>query len=150
MLRISKLTGYGVALMTEFAVAPAGGPLNARDLSERVRLPLPTVSKILKVLAREGLLVSHRGAKGGYTLARPPAEISVAGIIGALEGPIAITECLSGEAGACSQEPLCTIRGNWLLINQAVQDTLEKITLDRMVRSAPDFEEWIERSIAEN
>ena len=117
--------------MTEFACAAAGGPLTARDLSERARLPLPTVSKILKILAREGLLVSHRGARGGYTLARPPAEISVAEIIGALEGPIAITECVSEEPGVCGQESLCTIRANWLLINQAVQSALDKITLDR-------------------
>lgn len=136
--------------MTEFAYAVDGGPLTARDLSERVRLPLPTVSKVLKVLTRDGLLVSLRGAKGGYRLARPPAEISVAAIIGALEGPIAITECVSEEQGVCGQESLCTIRANWLLINQAVQGALDKITLDRMVRSAPDFEEWIERSAAES
>ena len=78
MLRITKQTDYAIVLMTNFAVTRQGSVHNARDLARLVNLPLPTVSKILKALARADLLASHRGVKGGYSLARNPDEISVA------------------------------------------------------------------------
>ena len=83
---------------------PSGRYGSASELAEEVRLPLPTVSKILKLLTREGLLESHRGIKGGYSLARPAEEISMAEIIACLEGPIAITECIDDTSG-CVHEP---------------------------------------------
>jgi len=94
-------------------------------------------SKILKVLAREGLLTSQRGTKGGYTLARSPECISVAEIIRALEGPIALTECTDRVYGDCGLERLCPTRGNWHKINQAIRDALEKVTLAEMVQPIP-------------
>jgi Rrf2 family protein len=88
------------------------------------------VSKILKILGRGGLLISHRGAKGGYSLASPPSEISVARMIAVLDGPIAFTECSDdGSPGLCSQEASCLVRNNWRRINLAVRDALEAITL---------------------
>jgi len=144
MLRITKLTDYGVVLMTHVAGSIDRQPWNARDLAAEASLPLPTVSKILKSLVRGGILDSHRGVKGGYSLTRDPSEISVAEIIGALEGPIAITECVASAPGSCDQEALCSIRANWQLINRAVYGALEKITLAEMVRPAPDFGAWLE------
>ncbi len=146
MLRITKLTDYGVALLVYFAATRDGEPHNARDVAADVNLPLPTVSKILKVLSREGLLVSYRGAKGGYGLSRPPERISVAEVIRALEGPIGITECSVAAPGSCAQEPLCGVRANWQMINEAVHGALEKITLSEMVRPAPDFGRWLEEA----
>ena len=93
MFRISKLADYGVSLLAALAADRGGEPHTARGMAGRVGLPLPTVSKILKALSRQGLLVSHRGVRGGYVLARPPEEITVAEIIRALEGPIGMTEC---------------------------------------------------------
>ena len=96
MIRITKQTDYGIVLLTHLAANPER-QYTAPELAAEARLPLPMVSKILKLLARDGLLASHRGVKGGYSLARPAEEISMAEIIAALEGPIAITECVSDE-----------------------------------------------------
>jgi len=130
MIRITRQTDYGIVLMTHMAGSPERR-LNAPELAEEVRLPLPTVSKILKLLTREGLLESHRGIKGGYSLARPAEEISMAVIIACLEGPIAITECIDDTSG-CVHEPLCRVRGNWQRINEAVRTALSGITLAEM------------------
>jgi FeS assembly SUF system regulator len=132
MIRITKQTDYGIVLLTHLAAHP-DRPYNAPELSAEARLPLPMVSKILKLLARDGLLTSHRGVKGGYSLSRPPAEISMAEIIASLEGPIAITECISVDSD-CTHEALCPTRGNWQRINQAVRTALEGITLAEMAQ----------------
>ncbi|HHM04399.1 MAG TPA: SUF system Fe-S cluster assembly regulator [Gammaproteobacteria bacterium] len=127
MLRVGKLTDYATVVMTHLACDPARLQ-SAAEIATELGLALPTVSKILKALLQHGLLVSHRGAKGGYTLARPPAEISVAAIIAAIEGPIALTEC-SDSDGLCDQERGCSVRGNWQRINRAVSAALEGVTL---------------------
>jgi FeS assembly SUF system regulator len=132
MIRITKQTDYGIVLLTHMAVH-AERQWNAPDLAGETRLPLPMVSKILKLLAREGLLASHRGVKGGYSLAKLAEEISMAEIVAALEGPIAITECIAVE-GDCSHEAGCSVRGNWQRINEAVRGALEGITLAEMAR----------------
>ena len=93
MIRLGKLTDYGLVLMSYVAKGDEQALRTARDLAAQSKLPLPTVSKLLKVLLQSGFLVSHRGIKGGYTLARDAREISVAEIISALEGPIGLTEC---------------------------------------------------------
>ena len=90
------------------------------------------VSKILKTLAREGILLSHRGVKGGYSLAKQPASITIGDVIGALEGPIGMTEC-STSPGSCEQETSCPVRINWQRISHAVRGALQKIPLSDMV-----------------
>lgn len=132
MIRITKQTDYGIVLLTHLA-AHADRQYAAPELAAEARLPLPMVSKILKLLARDGLLASHRGVKGGYSLARPAEEISMAEIIAALEGPIAITECISVESD-CSHEALCPVRSNWQRINLAVRSALEGISLAEMAQ----------------
>src|SRR4051794_5397299 len=132
MIRITKQTDYGIVLLTHLA-AHAERQYAAPELAAEARLPLPMVSKILKLLARDGLLASHRGVKGGYSLARPAEEISMAEIIAALEGPIAITECISVESD-CSHEALCPVSANWRRINQAVRTALEGVSLAEMAR----------------
>ena len=118
--------------MTAFARQPQRLH-SANEIAAELGLALPTVSKVLKALVQYGLLVSHRGAKGGYSLAAAPEEISVAQIIAAIEGPIALTEC-SDTAGLCGQEPQCSVRGNWQRINSAVRDALERVTLAELAR----------------
>ena len=97
-------------------------------MAEDTRLPAPVVSKILKSLTRAGLLISQRGSKGGYSLARIPSEIPVVEMIMALEGPLGITECTI-HPGACAQESSCQVRDPWQRINGAVHAALERITL---------------------
>ena len=127
MLRLGRLTDYGIVLMAHLAGA-GPGPQTARGLAAETQLPLPAVSKLLKALARGGLLDSSRGPQGGYALARPPAEISVPEMIEVLEGPIALTDCTL-HAGACSQESSCHVRTPWQQINRAVHDALARIRL---------------------
>ncbi len=131
MLKLSKLADYGIVVMTYLAEGPAEVRA-AVDVAGATRVAVPTVSKVLKRLSRAGLLVSIRGAKGGYRLARGPAAISIAEVIHALEGPLAMTECVS-DAGSCSQEPYCAVRGNWQRINETVQRALAEVSLADMV-----------------
>ncbi|MEO8503977.1 MAG: SUF system Fe-S cluster assembly regulator [Acidobacteriota bacterium] len=136
MIRITKQTDYGIVLMTHLAQTP-DGQHSAPELAEELRIPLPMVSKILKILAREALLASHRGVNGGYSLARPPAEITVDQIVGSLEGPIAMTECVEDHHD-CAREAFCSVRGNWQVINRAIQGALQGISLADMLRPIPE------------
>jgi Rrf2 family protein len=90
------------------------------------------VAKILKQLARTGLLLSQRGVNGGYRMARPAHAVTVADVITAIEGPIALTECIEHADGDCARESICQVRGNWQLINRRVLDFLGTITLAEM------------------
>jgi len=136
MIRLSRLTDYGIVLMAQLAEHGPGGTHNAREVAEQTRLPLPVVSKILKSLARGGLLHSHRGAKGGYALARPAAEITVPEMIAVLEGPISLTEC-SQHPGACPQEASCHVREPWQRINATVNAALASVTLADLAAPTP-------------
>jgi FeS assembly SUF system regulator len=127
--------------MTLFAGGEPGRVHSTRDLAKGARLPLPTVSKILKALARAGLLQSHRGVKGGYRIARDASRITVEEIIRALEGPIAITECIE-EGSDCEIEGTCPVRGNWQRINAAVKDALAAIPLSEMAAQLAFHPSW--------
>jgi FeS assembly SUF system regulator len=129
MLRISKLTDYAILMMVE--LSRDGEVLSAHALAERTGVEAPTASKVLKLLAGGGLLESYRGANGGYRVVRGSSEISVAEVIAAIEGPIAMTEC-SVEAGLCSQEDSCELSGNWQRISMAVAAALESVSLAEM------------------
>jgi len=133
MLRVTKLADYGIVMLTYFA-RHQDKTFNAKDIAKVVQLPLPVVSKVLKLLAREGLLVSQRGTKGGYGLALAPERITVAAIIRALEGPIAVTECTDALRSGCGIETGCPVRTNWHLINQAIHRALEGISLAEMTQ----------------
>ena len=129
MLRISKMSDYAILMMVE--LARDREVLSAHALSERVRVEVPTASKVLKLLAGSGLLESFRGANGGYRVTRGAADISVADVIAAIEGPIAMTEC-SVEEGLCNQEDNCELRGNWQRISLAVAEALQQVSLAEM------------------
>jgi FeS assembly SUF system regulator len=136
MMKLSRISDYGIVLMTLIANRDDdAAPHNAREVAAQAELPLPVVSKILKSLAREGLLVSHRGAKGGYSLARPPQEISAAEMIAALDGPIGLTEC-TVHPGQCVQEASCHVREPWQRINDVVRRALTSVTLADLARPA--------------
>ena len=130
MFRISKLTDYSTVVLTLLADRPAEVH-SASELAQRSRLELPTVSKLLKTLANAGLVDSFRGANGGYRLAKPAEQISIAEIIAAMEGPIGVTEC-SVDAGACDHEPHCGVRGNWRRISDVVERALSAVRLSDM------------------
>jgi FeS assembly SUF system regulator len=149
MIRITRETDYGIVLMTTMA-RDANPTYSAAALAKQRGLPLPMVSKILKALARAGLLVSQRGALGGYSLARPPEDISAVDIIDALEGPIAITECSAADLHACMHEEYCAVSGHWHRINGAIREALKNISLLELSRPpATPVAFWRQRAGAE-
>jgi FeS assembly SUF system regulator len=135
MIRMTKQTDYGFVLLSHLATMPEGGA-NAPELATATKLPLPMVSKILKLLVRQGLLESHRGVKGGYSLARPALAITAAEILRALEGPVALTVCIEGTPGECDREHFCTVRGPWQRINREIFAALEGVTLADLVEGS--------------
>jgi FeS assembly SUF system regulator len=126
MIRMSKLTDYAIVLLAH--LARGGKTRTAQDLAERSRVPLPTVSKLCKELSKAGILVSHRGRHGGYGLARSADLISVAEIVEALEGPIALTECTS-PGDVCALELVCLARGSWDPVTRAIHGALQNLPL---------------------
>jgi len=131
VIRLSRLTDYAVVMLSHMAARESEVYTTCR-LAERTVVPEPTAAKILKHLAKAGILVSLRGSNGGYELARPAAEITVAEIIVALDGPIALAACVDGAADHCGVEQLCSMRGNWNRVNRAIRTALEEITLADM------------------
>lgn len=135
MLRISKLTDYGTLVLAH--LAEGGERLqSASEIATETGLAGPTVSKLLKQLARAGLVVSERGANGGYRLARGADSISAAEIIDALEGPLAITEC-SGHDSACELEEVCSVGSSWQQINLQIRRALANISLNELQKPRP-------------
>ena len=132
MLRITKEADYAIMLLVHMAGRQKGEIHTAREAAEWTGLPQPMVSKILRGLAREKILSSHRGVSGGYSLRRPPSETSVAEVIRALEGPISMVQCGS-EPGACGQESVCPTRVNWARISLEVEKALEGVPISEMV-----------------
>ena len=130
MLKMGKLTDYATVIMSYLAQNP-GTVHAASELALVVGISSPTALKVLKTLARAGLLQSQRGTKGGYQLTRPASQISVADILQAMEGPIGLTECGSSP-GACVRESRCGVRTNWQRISQAVGEALARVSLAEM------------------
>ncbi len=137
MFRLSKLADYGIVIMTGLARRPER-QFSATEIANESLIPQPTVSKVLKSLTRSGLLISHRGARGGYGLARPGEAITVAEVITALEGPIALTACIEEGPGGCDIESLCPARANWQRINDAIRGALDGITMAEMAQTIPE------------
>lgn len=132
MIRLTKFADYGMLLMGQIA-ARQDQALSAHVLADETGVPGPTVSKLLGKFAKGGLLISHRGAQGGFTLARSAHDISVADIVQAVEGPIALTQCIEHGLGACGYETQCPSRMGWSRVNAAIRGALEGITLAEMI-----------------
>jgi len=141
VLRISKLTDYGTVVLAHLAGDPEA-VCSAADVSIATGIATPTVSKLLKSLARAQLVSSTRGANGGYQLTREPSEISAADVIDALEGPVSITECSSADSH-CDFEHVCRVGSAWKRINVAIRHALEDVSLIDLLRAnrpVPRFE----------
>lgn len=134
MIRLSRLTDYAVTLLTQMVSGDLAVHA-ASDLALRTSLPQPTVAKVLKQLSKAGIIEAQRGATGGYRLAKPAAAISIASVIEAMDGPIAITDCAEGGGQDCMIQTTCPMSGNWNKINLAVRGALENVTLADMASS---------------
>jgi FeS assembly SUF system regulator len=133
VLRISKLTDYGTVVLAHLASSD-GTVCSAAEVAEATGIAMPTVRKLLKSLARAGLVTSTRGASGGYQLSRPAHEISAASVIDALEGPVSITECSATDSN-CDYEDVCNVGNAWQNINVAIRRALEDVNLVDLTRT---------------
>jgi FeS assembly SUF system regulator len=131
MIILSKLADYGVIVATHLAAHPERQS-KAAAIAAATRLPQATVAKLLKALARAGLVSATRGAAGGYRLARRPAAISVAEVVAAIDGDIGITQCSIHEAD-CERTNYCPTRPHWAAINRAVGAALSAMSLQEMI-----------------
>lgn len=129
MLRFARQTDYGIVLLAWMARAPEGTPHSARVLARQAGLPAPTVSKVLKALARAGLLRSVRGARGGYLLARPARAITLDEVVTCLEGPIGVTACAPASTEPCAHEAGCPSREPMRRLNRSLAGALRRLTL---------------------
>jgi Rrf2 family protein len=136
-MRLTHLADYAVVLMTAAARRPAAARLSATELSAETGVPLPTAQKLMGQLAMSGLLTSVRGAGGGFALARPAAEISLADVVEAVEGPIAMTVC-SGHEGPsdCALDAHCRVKPHMGIVGMAVRGALGAVSLEQLCAPA--------------
>ena len=132
-MRLSHLADYAVVLMTAAARRPAGARLSATELSCDTGVPLPTTQKLMGQLAASGLFNSVRGAGGGFVLARSAAEITLADIVEAVEGPIAMTVCSEGRSD-CALDAHCRVKPHMGVVGNAVRGALGAVSLTELAR----------------
>lgn len=139
MLRLSRLADYAVVVALRLAAGP--GVQTSTGIAAGTGIPEPTVAKVLKMLAGAGVAASLRGARGGYRLARPLAAVSIADVIAAVDGPIALTACVDGAASLCEVSGQCALHGRWDVVNEAIVGALRSISLATLratpARNAP-------------
>lgn len=147
-MRLTHLADYAVVILTAAARRPAGERLSATELSAETGVPLPTAQKLMGRLAGAGLLTSVRGASGGFALARAGSEISLADIVEAVEGPIAMTQCSGNdEASDCALDAHCRVKPHMGIVSNAVRGALASVSLQSLcspVHSGqhPNQESW--------
>ena len=138
-MRLSSMADYAVVTMCAAARHCGFSRVSAAELAHETGLPLPTVQKLVTVLSKAGLIKGLRGAGGGIQLARPAAAITLADIVEAVEGPIALTACVEGHE--CSVDHACTVRPHWPVVNAALRGALAGVTLTTLAAPAPRMSE---------
>ena len=132
-MRLSSLADYAVVMMTA-AARHCGGlaRVNATSLAQETGVPLPTAQKLVSRLSSAGLIESTRGTGGGFRLARPPATITLADIVEAIDGPIALTSCVEHAGGDCAIDGTCRVKPHWAIVNRAVREALAGVSLTNL------------------
>ena len=133
-MRLSSLADYAVVMMAAAARHCGTARLNATELASETGVPLPTAQKLVSRLAAAGLIESARGTGGGFRLARPAAAISLADIVEAVEGPIAMTVCVDPDRHDCALDQHCAVRPHWGVVNEAIRAALDNVTLLHLSR----------------
>src|SRR5690349_4715036 len=135
-MRLTHLADYAVVLMTAAAQRPTAARLSATELAAETGVPLPTAQKLMGQLAASGLLSSVRGAGGGFALAKPAAEISLADIVEAVEGPIALTMCSDSSNHECILDAHCRVKPHIGVVGRAVRGALDAVNLEALCTPA--------------
>ena len=133
-MRLTHLADYAVVMMTAAARRPASARLSATELSDETGVPLPTAQKLMQRLAAHGLLVGTRGSGGGYALARPVSAISLADIVEAVEGPIAMTQCADGVNHDCILDAHCRVKPHMGVVGEKVRGALGAVSLQELAQ----------------
>jgi Rrf2 family protein len=133
MLKLSKKVDYGLMSLMHLAQRTERSSWSAREISENYDIPLELLAKILQKLVQKGLLVSHAGTHGGYSLSRPAGKISAAEVIEAIEGPLSLTNCVSDD-GVCGQFEKCNVKSPLQRLNEIVAQTFRDLTIEEMSR----------------
>jgi FeS assembly SUF system regulator len=141
MLRLGKLTDYAALVLGHLA-AHKNAPVSTADIAQATRVPSPTVSKILKILSRTGIVISMRGANGGYKLAFDAQDIALLDIIEAMEGPVALTTCINNSDERCALEDVCSMHGRWRPVNTAIRAVLGEMSLADLLDMGEDQREF--------
>ena len=132
MLRLSKRTDYALIAMRHLALHADRGWASAREIAEAYDVPVELLAKVLQRLVRQGLLASHQGINGGYELARPARQISVAQVIEAIDGPLTMTACSEGDDQSCDQFARCNIRDPLWRIKDRIVAALATCSIQEM------------------
>lgn len=132
MIRLNKMTDYGIVVMVRLAVA-GERVQTAPEIAAATGLTQPTVAKVLKTLVQGGLALSQRGAQGGYTLARPAEKISMVEALEVLDGPLSLTACVDSDHDGCERESLCPMCGRWDRVNAAIVEAIGHLSLADMI-----------------
>lgn len=133
-MRLSSMADYAVVTMCAAARHCGSARVSAAELAVETGLPQPTVQKLVSLLSRAGLLRSVRGAGGGLKLARPAAAITLADIVEAVEGPIALTACVQQGKHDCALEPCCNVRPHWGVVNETLRGALAGVPLTQLAQ----------------
>jgi Rrf2 family protein len=128
MLRLSKRADYALMAMKHLAVRGDRGSSSAREIAEQYNIPIELMAKVLQRLVRRGLLRSHQGTRGGYQLGRGPAQITVADVIQAIDGPVTVTACTTDE-GQCEQFSRCNVRDPLFKVRDRILAALAECTI---------------------
>ena len=141
MLRLSKKADYALMAMKHLALRTdrgSAGSSSAREIAEAYDIPIELMAKVLQRLVRHGLLASHQGTRGGYLLARAPAQISVADVIQAVDGPVTVTAC-STEEGTCEQFTKCNVRDPLWRVRERILSALGECTIAELAAEVPSI-----------
>jgi Rrf2 family protein len=137
MLRLSKKADYALMAMKHLALRGDTGSSSAREIASMYDIPIELLAKVLQRLVRGGLLASHQGTRGGYQLARVPSTISVADVIQAIDGPVAVTACSSTDDGTCEQYAKCNVRDPLWKVRQRILSALGECTIAELAADQP-------------
>jgi Rrf2 family protein len=137
MLRLSKKADYALIAMKHLALRGDRGSSSAREIAEQYDIPIELMAKVLQRLVRRGLLASHQGTRGGYQLARVPAQISVADVIQAIEGPVTVTACSTDDGGQCEQFQKCNVRDPLWRVRERILTALGECTVAELAADPP-------------
>ncbi len=143
MLKFSKKADYGLMALQHIATAQDNDVVvtrvvNTKEIAEAYQIPVELLAKVLQTLAKQGIIESHNGPKGGYLLARDANRISIAQVLEAIEGPLGITDCYHDKDGdPCVQWEYCNIRNPLLKIQDSIYQMLNSMTIEDIMRGTP-------------